>query len=200
VVNHLILSGAFDDFSADRRELLYYNNVALQLTDRETAQLKLNPHNSFVEGLKSLKVNKSRQKTIDGLIHSIEQPQSSLKDNDIWKNKTEEDLLGIPLSCSKLDESAKLDADTTCKEYNDGKGGNSSLAVEIITSKEIITKKSEKMAFLEIEDDTDCMTDIAVFPDKWEEYKNILYVGNTIVLTGYKSKTNSFIVQKATQI
>jgi hypothetical protein len=56
----------------------------------------------------------------------------------------EQELLGIPLTCTKLDICNKnISADTTCKEFLEGKSGKISIKVEIISVSEYIIKSGE---------------------------------------------------------
>lgn len=202
VVNALISAGAFDCFRQDRRKMLYDYSIINQFTDKELEQIKLGT-GSLLENIKQIKVSKIRQKTVNGLIYAIENPSTSLEDNILWINKTEEDLLGIPLSVSKLD-TVDVQADTTCQEFLEGKQGNISLCVEVVQAKEVTMKKGNniggKMAFLSVEDSSALIDNIAVFADNWENYKNILYKGNTVVLRGYRSKKDSLVITSASQI
>lgn len=205
VVNNLILVGAFEHLKYDRKKMLYDYNIVKNLTDREQKQLIENKSKSILEGLKELKVNKSRQKTIDSLILTLEKPSSSLDDNLTWINKTEEDLLGIPITVTKLDAAdGNAEGDTTCKEFKDGKTGNVSISAEIVQAKETTTKRGQnpgqKMAFITVEDDSETLDNIIAFPSTWEEYKNILYKGNTVLISGYRSKQNSLVVQSVRQL
>jgi DNA polymerase III alpha subunit len=205
IVTNLILVGAFDHLKYSRTKLVYEYNLISQLTDKEINQLLLCHHSAepIITRLCNIKVSKPRQKIVNSIIESFKNPTASLEDNLVWLNKTEEDLLGIPLSVTKLDTCEIMEADTSCKEFKDGKDGKVVLSVEIIQTKEITTKgknAGQKMGFLSVEDSTGILDDITIFPDIWSEYKNILYKGNTIVIHGYKSKKNSLILQKAHQI
>ena len=44
--------------------------------------------------------------------------------------------------------------------------------------------KGQEMAFLAVEDGTGSVDNVTVFSKTWEKYKNILYVGNNILITG----------------
>jgi DNA polymerase III subunit alpha len=199
VVNNLILVGAISYIGYDRKKMLYQYNIIKSLTDKELANLR-QLQGSIVDRLKVLKVNKKRQLVINDLIQNWENPTSCLEDNAIWLNKTEEDLLGIPLTVSKLTAAGQEESDTTCRQFKEGKTGDCNIAAEILTSKEITTKKSEKMGFLSVEDESDFLDNIAVFPDVWNDYKNILYAGNTVLLNGYKSSKGSLVLKTVKQL
>jgi DNA polymerase-3 subunit alpha len=204
IVTNLILVGAFDHLKYPRTKMVYEYNIINQLTDKEIKQLQLAPEESLIERMSKLNPSKVRVKIVNSLIDSIKKPSINFEDNLVWLNKTEEDLLGIPLSVTKLETCDNIDADTTCKEFKDGKSGNVKLSVEIVQCNEKTVKngnnKGAKMAFLAVEDDSGLLDNIAVFPEIWHEFKNVLYEGNTILMEGYKSKKNSLVLQKVFQI
>jgi len=91
----------------------------------------------------------------------------------------------------------------TCKEFK-----TTTMKDNLIIGGEIdfisVTKtKSGKnpgseMAFLTIIDSTGSLDSVIMFPEKYKEYKNILFIGNVIILKGNKSKTgDGLIVEKA---
>jgi DNA polymerase-3 subunit alpha len=206
VVTNLILVGGLDHLGYKRQQMIYEYNIINQLTNKELNQLiDSNKDLSLIERMSCIKASKPRTNIINSLIESLKKPNIPLDDNLVWINRTEEDLLGIPLSVTKLETCVDDgEADTTCKEFKDGKGGNLTLSVEIIESKEITIKKGnnsgQKMGFLAVEDSTGYLDNIAIFPSIWDEYKNILYTGNTILIKGYKSKKDSLVLQEAFQI
>lgn len=203
VVINLISVGGFDHYKYSRSKMLYEYNIISQLTDKEVEQIKL-LEGRLLERLSKIKVSKVRLKTVQGLLEKLNKPSSTLDDNPIWINKTEEDLLGIPLSISKLETCENIDADTTCKEFRDGKQGPVVINAEIVQFKEITIKNGDnagkKMAFLSIEDESGVLDDVAVFSNLFDLYKNILYKGNTISISGCRSKRNSFFLEKIYQI
>jgi DNA polymerase III alpha subunit len=97
-----------------------------------------------------------------------------------------------------------LYADSTCEDIIKGKTGRSTVAVEILEAKEIVTKNGknpgQKMAFITATDTSSSCDNIVCFPDEWNLYKELLYQGNTLLIYGEKGKKNSFIIKKAVQI
>ena len=57
------------------------------------------------------------------------------------------------------------------------------------------------MAFLSVEDSTACLDSAIVFPDAYEENKQLLYEGNTVIVMGQvsKKKDTSLIINKVSQ-
>ena len=57
------------------------------------------------------------------------------------------------------------------------------------------------MAFLSVEDSTATLDSAIVFPDAYEEFKTILYEGNTVIAFAQvsKKKDTSLIINKVSQ-
>ena len=52
----------------------------------------------------------------------------------------------------------------------------------------------QEMAFLSIEDNTGELDNLAIFSESWENYKNLLYEGNNVLLFCASSKKRDGIV------
>ena len=115
---------------------------------------------------------------------------------------SEENLLGVPISYSKVDGCADASfANTTCKEVLDGKKNKSILAVEITQVKDHTTKNKDKMAFLSVRDDSVEIENVVVFPDTYNQYQDIIYETATVLMFGQRARDrNSFIVNEINQI
>lgn len=205
VVKNVISVGGLDFFNLSRRYMLFEYNNWIELTDREISLIKTSECDSFLSACEFLLTQKlipKRIAFIKDLITILNTPPSSLVDNPIWINKTEQDLLGIPLTVTKSTGEA-FDLDTECREFNAGKKGVMILQVDIIDVKETAIKngsnKGAKMAFIDVQDDSGELSAVA-FMDTWKEYQNILYKGNSVVITGERSKKDSFVIKKARQI
>jgi DNA polymerase-3 subunit alpha len=205
LVHNIIKVGGLDFFNLPRRYMLFEYNTWSELTEREVNLVGDNADNllSALKFLLTQKLTPKRLKTIEDLILTLSDPPSELTDSPIWITKTEQDLLGIPLTVAKIGSEA-YDIDTTCREYNDGKEGTMILSVGVINVRENTIKKGqnkgEKMAFLEVEDESGQIDNVVAFTKEWADYQNILYRGNTVVITGYRSKQNSFVLNKVRQI
>lgn len=206
VITGLISVGGVDYYNLPRRKMLFEHNVWLKLTEKEQAQV--NNHTDILSALEYLltdgKVTKNRKDVIAGLLEIIKNPPYDLNDSMLWVNKTEEDLLGIPLTVKKLDACDIIDGDTTCAEFKAGKTGNVTLCVEITAVKETKIKNGasagQKMGFIEVQDETEELDNIAIFAKEWEDLKNILYEGNTVLISGYRNKKNTLNITGARQI
>jgi DNA polymerase-3 subunit alpha len=208
VVSNLILAGALEYMNLPRKKMLYEYNIWAELTDKEQSFIVKNPQENLILSLLYLlekhKLTQKRKDIINSLILMLNKPPSNLIDLPGWINKTEEDILGVSLTCSKLDGLSTMMADTKCKELNDGKSSESILCIEIKEVKEVMVKRGassgQKMGFLKIEDDSGVAENIVVFCKEWNEYKDLLYPHNTVTLYGEKSNKGSFAVKLVKQI
>jgi hypothetical protein len=91
----------------------------------------------------------------------------------------------------------------TCREFK-----NTTSRENLILGGEIdfinITKTKNgknpgvEMAFVTMTDTTGSVDSIVFFPEKYKEYKNVLFQGNIIIIKGNKSKSgDGLIVEKA---
>jgi len=208
VVNNLIMVGALDHFDLKRQEMLNDYSVWSELTEKEQLYVQANIGCNLKDCIKNLeknpKISKNRLQIVNGLGIILQNPTSAHDDNLTWVNKIEEDLLGVAVSTQRLDTCDIIDADTTCKEFSDGKSGEVTLCVEIRDVREHKVKsgssKGQSMAFLNIEDESGILESVVLFSDKWEEFQNMLYAGNTVAVSGYKSKKDSLVIQKVRQL
>ncbi len=114
----------------------------------------------------------------------------------------EKELLGIYVSGHPLDKHrAKLsNVKNSIKHAKEHlKGVETVIGGFIETTRHILTKKGEKMAFLQIADLTDSI-EAVVFPRSLKEYEKILVPGACVLLKGKISERNgepSFVAEKA---
>lgn len=115
----------------------------------------------------------------------------------------EEHLLGVALTCSRVDGADSSMANATCKQFNDGRapaGRRSLLAVEVMEVRQKKTKKGPYMAWLSVQDRTDWMNNVTVFPDAFAAHKGLLYEGNCVLLEGRRDKQGALVVDKVFQL
>ena len=140
------------------------------------------------------------------LIKTIDNPPHSLEDTPAWIAWAEEKYLGIGITCNKVDGcSDSVRANTTCKEFVDGKSGHMILAVEVNKVKQITTRSGKtagsKMSFVTVSDSSCALDNVVCFPTQWSDYQSLIQEGNTILLQGERDKRKGgFVVQKAWQI
>jgi DNA polymerase-3 subunit alpha len=212
-IENLIKVGAFSGFGKSRTEMLHEYHCFLDLTKKEIESV-IELFNSSEEKYTLLslldKILEMGTKKNGGFIaterrlskvhetrNRLVNPGRKLIDNPSVYAKIEEKLLGCSINHSELTAcSEAAHANATCKEVNDGKTDHSILAVIVKTVKEHKTKNKDTMAFLSIEDDSGELENIVIFPDIYEQNKDIIYEQATVLMSGeIKDKTrNSFIV------
>lgn len=145
---------------------------------------------------------KARTQIILGHADIIDKPLTSMNDSPVWVSWVEEDLLGISLSCSKIDACDVTQVNTTCKEILSGRDGFLMIGVEVQRVKEVKTKKGKspgkKMAFMTVSDGTCCL-EMVCFPEAWKEFGHILNEGNLAIIQVERSDSDSFVVKRAWQ-
>ena len=212
-VNNLIAVGFFAGLEKSRSEMTHEFSCVKDLSKKELEilQEKLDRSLSLQDNLIKLNnlkrdggavATSKRLEAFADIINRLKNPGRSLKDNPMSISISEENLLGAPISYSKVDGCADASfANTTCKEILDGKKSKSILAVEITEVKEYTTKNKDNMAFLSVRDDSLEIENVVVFPDTYREYEDIIYETATVLMFGQKAKDrNSFIVNEINQI
>lgn len=206
----LISCGAFDYFKKNRSELLFEFDIYSKLTTKEINNAKdflsAKPDAGSVEILRYLydhtKLIKGRKESVANYIQSLNNPPFSLIDKIEWLSDCENSLLGVAITCSKLDVYDISAANCDCKTFK-----TSLLNKNIIIAGEIeninVTKtKSGKspgldMAFVSIEDQYGSLDSVIFFPEVFAQYRPYLFVGNILVFSGNRSKTkDGLIVEK----
>ena len=218
----LVLSGAFDCFKIARSKMAHQFNTIKELTKREAAWLreykKENSESTTEEALYAMiEASRVKSKTrpifrqdriplIESLLSTLNNPGYELYDSPSWIAKVEEELLGISLTCTKVDEYDTTQANCTCKEFLDGFSSNSiAIAVQIDNVREWTIKrgraKGQKMAFITASDTSCSLDNITAFSDEWEKFKKCLYKGSTVLLRGMRDKgRGSFLIKKAEEL
>jgi len=212
-VNNLIAVGFFAGLEKSRSEMTHEFSCVKDLSKKEleVLQERLDCSSSLQDNLIKLNnlkrdggavATSKRLEAFADIINRLKNPGRSLKDNPMSISISEENLLGAPISYSKVDGCADASfANTTCKEILDGKKSKSILAVEITEVKEYTTKNKDNMAFLSVRDDSLEIENVVVFPDTYREYEDIIYETATVLMFGQKAKDrNSFIVNEINQI
>ena len=154
--------------------------------------------------------NEARSQTVKDLVLHLENPAYSLDDTPNWVAQTEQQYFGVPITYSKVDACDTSSANSTCKEFIDGGRKSAVLAVSINAVRNYTIKKGkmkgEDMAFLEVEDYSSPLDNVVIFPENLSEYKNLLYEGNTVLLSGNRSKkegqrnNDSLVIERVRQI
>ena len=219
----LILAGVFDCFKMSRSKMQHHFNLIKEFTKRETEWLK-NYKESYpektatdcIEAMIEASTVKSKTRpifrqaripVIEDLLTTYDNPGYDLYDSPSWVSKVEEELLGISLTCNKVDEYDTSRANCTCKEFIDGFNSQKGivLAVKIDSVREWTIKKGKakgmKMGFVTVSDTSCSLDNVTAFSEEWEKYKKMLHEGNTVLMRGMKDKNRgSFLIKKVEQL
>lgn len=207
-MEHLIKSGALDKYIVNRSRALYEYNVYRSLNTNERKQLRDIPATHLREGLVQLaKLKEENPRTrrfvgkIYGLITSLDNPTYGLFDSPEVIAQYERELLGTTLTAHEIDGKTIGVMTCTCLEFSEieyyGKD-EFRIAARIESLREYTTKSGREMCFMEISDGTYILDNVSVPPDVYDQYKHILYEGDTYLFTGvYNGRFKSFSVQSA---
>jgi DNA polymerase III alpha subunit len=216
VTKGLISAGALDWTKLYRNQMLYEFNIWEQLTKKEQEWLQNSYQEyewkTFQEALEALEPTKkngggchteSRSEKVHAHIQMLEKPPHSLDDEPAWLAATEQNMLGVAVSCSAVD--ACLDAskaNCTCLEFAQNPSrGVVILAVEIESERMVKTKRGknpgQSMAFLTVSDSSCGLDDVVCWPSSYKKYRPLIYEGNTVLIQGQKNKRgNGLVVEK----
>ncbi|NBW09721.1 MAG: hypothetical protein EBR82_17030 [Caulobacteraceae bacterium] len=201
----LISAGAFDYFKKNRTEMLFEYELLCNLTQKELEQfcnllvakdsLKIN----LLRLLELGKVTKKRKDVLNNLINLIDNPPYSLIDKIEWLSDSENSLLGVSLTCSKLDTYDIEMTNHNCKTFKTSyQKDNIIIAGQISNINFVTTKKGknpgQEMAFISIEDQTGLLDSVVFFPEQLSKYRNYLYNDNILIFVGSKSKSKDGLI------
>jgi DNA polymerase-3 subunit alpha len=207
----LIQSGALSFIHKTRSSMLFEYNLVSSLTNKEIDFISNSlsqDNNTLLDYLQNLqeqcpKLNKNRKAIIADLIESYKKPPYSLEDSPEWIADNEDTLLGCAITCGKIDMYDISMTNCNCKEFKNGtQNQNIILGGEIDFINVVKTKNGKNpgsyMAFVTLKDTTGTIDSVIFFPEQYKEYKNILFVGNIIIIKGNRTKTNDgIVVEKA---
>jgi DNA polymerase III alpha subunit len=209
-VEALINCGAFSFLGVSRASLLHAYECFSGLTDKELAFFQGRTWGTPAEALvaaASLKKEggacstKTRIPKVLEIAERLLHPGRNLLDTPTMIATLEENLIGIPLSCSYMDQCLSQGiADTTCREYKRGKPGKVTLVARIKEVKEHVLKNEKKMAFLTIEDDTTELDNVVCFAEQYDMYHNILFEGAMVSIFGERGKKGSLVVNRVVEL
>jgi DNA polymerase-3 subunit alpha len=206
----LIQSGALSHLNMSRNKMLFEYNIISLLTKKELEFIVLNMNrlHGVIDSLQLLleempRLNKNRKRVIEDSVYSLNFPPYSLDDSPEWLADSEDTLLGCSITCSKIDMYDISMTNITCKELKTTvMKDNLILGGEIdninVTKTKTGKTAGQEMAFVTMVDQTGSVDSVVFFPEKYKEYKNILFLGNIIIVKGSKSKNgDGIIVEKA---
>lgn len=226
VIENLIKCGALDCFKQPRSLMLHElrQYKTLNPGEKKWAAENVNQFASLAEMVKYLRdTNKVRLDTIrakdaskgvsiekrylvlNSILSLLEKPPVRVKDSVDDILIFERELLSVAISATKLDKYYNDIADTTIKQYLDGKNrGTVCIKCEISRLKPHEVKNPREddekdMAFISIIDDTGEMDDCVIFTSEFKDMrqKDLDYEGAQVLVWGEKDyKKGGFIIKQ----
>lgn len=207
-----IRSGALSCFKIDRVIMVKDYEIWNALTNKERKFLKdawFNIKNTtfknMQEALSYLIENKGYHNAKRGcilvnILDSLVNRPYILQDTIDYLVYSEEELLGVALTCHITDSILGAMETCTCKDIIKGFKGYSVLKVTLDEVRPWICKRGEsegkKMVFIKASDNTCQLDNIVAFPKTYSEYATLLNDGNIVYLSGKIGDTGSFIVER----
>ena len=218
----LISVGAISYINSNRTKTLYEYEIFSKFTNKEQEWLRktLLENKQYAQknildifklmlevpvGRKGAIANKKRAETVKDMIKSLESPPYPLEDMPEWIAGKEEFLLGVPITCTKVDACDISAANAVCRDIaNKTAKDFPMVAAQVNSSREVQIKngpnRGDKMAFITVSDST-CAIDCVIFSENWRTYKDLLEEGNTVIINGSLDKRKeSFVIEKVWQI
>ena len=164
----LIMTGAFDCFN--ERGVLYANLDNLLAYNREQVSGRETGQDSLFGGMEE----------VNGLI--LEPANDApMAQKLIW----EKELLGVYVSGHPLDAvQAEVDKRPSITQVKQSHKGTTVITTGLVeVTKELLTKKGDKMAFVKIANQTDSIETVA-FPETYKENHELLQPGNCVAIKG----------------
>lgn len=202
----LIQSGALGFLRITRNAMMFEYDIVGSLTKKELEFIVNNKQKTLLECLNYLfingKINKNRKAVVENLINTLKKPPFSLQDSPEWIADTEDSLLGCAITCGKVDMYDISMCNTTCKDFANTERKDIIIGGEIDNISVTKTKNGKnpgaEMAFVTIKDSYGVIDSVIYFPEQYREFKNLLFIGNIIIVKGNKSKAgDSLIVEKS---
>lgn len=201
----LITSGVLDKFGITRSKmLLEYQKVKL-LSKKQLEHL-ISFNLPLIEGLEKLeeKVNSSQKVKIKDLRTLVENSTHSMKDRISWVVSSEKEIYGTSITYDPVDLlKYGSDANTTCKEFIEGKDGDLVMCGEVESAKHFKIKSGKNagkmMAKAQLNDGS-AIIECVLFQKNYDNNCKILEDGNLVRIKGKRSDSNSLIIDTIEEI
>ncbi len=141
--------------------------------------------------------SEERRDFVRSLAALLQNPPSPLADGPHWVAQQEENLLGVSLSCSRVDGCEVAAVNASCKDVVSGRAGNLVIGVEVRGVREIKTKNGKnpgaRMAFASVTDGT-CPLEVVLFPEVWAESSTLFSVDNVLIVLGERDRDRGSLI------
>lgn len=203
----LISTGAFSSVYSSRKSLLNTYQFFRKMTSREISYIFENNEEILPERISDIIIdcieNCCKGKRKNTLRLELDHFALFEETQPGWVEEQEKEFLGYPVSLTRLD--AKIQGDTSCLEalQIDQSGATAIVAGIICGVKHTETKRGknpgQKMAIVDISDDTGKLNGLPVFPKIYDAYGQFLIENNTVLFHLYKGDSG-WIVNNLEQI
>lgn len=204
----LISSGAFDDTKLTRKVLLNIYKFIDTLTDKEVLKIipiidEVDTLEQFIEQIKFVSVtfNGHRKATVTSNLQFLKLDEYN---NPQWIESMEKNYLGINITACGADDKTFYNVNQ-CKECSVDWPLYTKKKLAVVLDQVIMTttKKGQnpgqKMARINVHDNSSSLSNLPVFPDKYMEYSDLLRENNTLLLDIFKNK-NGWCINTISQI
>jgi DNA polymerase III subunit alpha len=218
----MISVGAISFINSNRTKMLYEYECISKLTAKELTWLKnYLTHKESCEGLELVEVlsmmsaspigrsgaiaSKRRLSPFLEIVKSLQNPPFKLQDFPEWVASKEESLLGISLTCTKVDGCDTSSSNCCCRDIvNKNIPDYPLVAIQVNSVREITIKnganRGNRMAFVEVSDSSASL-DCVIFSDSWHKFSGLLSEGNTVMIGGKKNRDeDGLVIEKVWQI
>jgi DNA polymerase III alpha subunit len=214
-----IEAGAFSWVTPKRKKLLHYVVNLAELPDkpREWCLERATKYNNILTLLKDAAKTKKEGgachdkrgvSKINSIIEILKNPPTDLVDYPDEIANMEEDLLGVALTCSRLDKFDNMEPDTTIQDFLKGKRADYMCFVIDLRGSRCYTMKKGKaigreMARLNVKDTTGSYDNVIVWADELDKLreKDLLYEGAKLLIQcKYDSKFDSLVLERARKL
>lgn len=206
---NMIRTGCFDYMGRSRMECEFMYNQWAILTVTENRKIidlyKRKLHVSLTKLLGDFleEASKNRKPVIQSIIDTLQNAPVDLNDSKDNIVAHEKQLMGINVSCSKIDKAEIPDGKDQCANVDKTKLPYYVLVGEITDLKEFKIKNGkmvgEIMANFKLTDDSG-KCDCVIFPNKLNYYQGAIYDGNVIMIKGKKSNRSGLIVEECFEV
>lgn len=207
-IKNMIRTGCFDFMNISRRGAEYeYDQWNLLTKTEKTENKKLFKNGNYLtllDLLEDYEPKEKRKAFVDSIKYSLLKPPTDLDDSIDNIVNNERQLLGVNLSCSKVEKGSVPKMSDKCADVESRMKEYYLLVGEISEYREFKIKngkmKGQFMASFKLNDEEgDC--DVVCFPSQLERFESCLFDSNVCVVDGkISSRGNSLILNEIHEI
>lgn len=184
--------------------------VEVKVGEQEVMLDEARPTTSLEEAVAALlerpgAVTKGRREKVEAILDLLRKPPRTMDDHPYMITKMEEELMGVSLTTTNVAHVDSSVADTTIKEYINGKDDEDmTMVVEVMDFNEREAKSGEnigrKWASLAVTDGESILEDVVAYTASWENVASVLSrPGAVVAIQGKRHWQNgkSFVINNA---